>query len=627
MKFFGNILPCIPGVGLIFLLSLCIVSSQSIDYTPFADGAKSLFIGHSFFVPIASTFDDFTKIAPRGLWPNHDYAWEFSGGASGAPGALWDNIDHRTNITQILSSGEVELFGMTSGPRDDADGTDIDMLLEDYENYLETGELPPFNKLLEDYKKWIDLALSYKSDTSIFIGMPWSSQMSLFNSSLFDGLTDFGTLSYFTNIITPLRNEYADTQIMFISYGKTASTMRLRYENNDLPGILKLVGRDDSAALFYDDLGHAGPMLKELCAVVWLSILYGADSMMISLFARRSEWDEESVLEIIDEVLDVNSPFLENPTNPPIGAPVGSPIGSPIGSPVESPIPSPNCPSPPHEPQYPYEPFGNGAKCLFIGHSYFVPIGNQFNILAEKDSSRFPENEFAREFSGGESGAPGALWNDSEHFRNINNTLAIGETELFGMTVGGSSESLEEDYLNWKENCVYPLFDDELLQDYTQWIDLALSYKNDTTIYIGLPWIRYAPQMNTTIFVEYNNFGAAAIYDGLIKPLRDIYPETRIVFAAYSKTASTMRARFDDGLLSDIDTLVGPDRNALFKDEGGHAGPMLKELCAVIWLSVLYGMTAADLDIYKESARWDRYTIEDIINEVLEFNEPFQHAT
>ena len=51
-------------------------------------GKKCLFIGHSFFVPVASAFQKTTEQAKIGL---HSQQMVFAGGAGGSPGKLWRN--------------------------------------------------------------------------------------------------------------------------------------------------------------------------------------------------------------------------------------------------------------------------------------------------------------------------------------------------------------------------------------------------------------------------------------------------------------------------------------------------------------------------------------------------------
>ncbi|MEM9467801.1 MAG: S-layer homology domain-containing protein, partial [Actinomycetota bacterium] len=76
-------------------------------------GFESLFIGHSFFRPMALQMAD---LAPAAGFADHEQTVIFSGGASGAPLGLWNQPAKRAEIQGVLDSGTVELFGMTYHP-------------------------------------------------------------------------------------------------------------------------------------------------------------------------------------------------------------------------------------------------------------------------------------------------------------------------------------------------------------------------------------------------------------------------------------------------------------------------------------------------------------------------------
>jgi hypothetical protein len=101
------------------LLAPCLVlalllPSSGFAQSDFGDGANALFIGHSFFIPVARSFD---RIATESGFESHRSEMVFASGAAGAPGSLWRNRDKRKIIESKLESGNVDLLGMTSfGP-------------------------------------------------------------------------------------------------------------------------------------------------------------------------------------------------------------------------------------------------------------------------------------------------------------------------------------------------------------------------------------------------------------------------------------------------------------------------------------------------------------------------------
>ncbi len=256
---------------------------QSTDFeqhfqSPFKQGAHCLFIGHSFFVPVARSF---ASIAAEHPFPNHQVEAVFVGGTNGTPGALWSNPRRRQQIVDKLESGEVELLGMpVISPRD---GT------------------------LEDYKNWIETALRYNPDTQFLIGNHW-----LPGGPRTDALRYAKSIDLSANkqykIVTELRELYPQNPIFYIDYGKSAALMKSRFEAGDLIGIEEMVGRG-SNALFRDRfMGHAGPMMLEISALTWLSLLYGAEIETV----MPTTYDRATVTAITSKVIDYNQQY-----NPP----------------------------------------------------------------------------------------------------------------------------------------------------------------------------------------------------------------------------------------------------------------------------------------------------------------------
>lgn len=275
----------------------------------FTDGANGLFIGHSFFVPIAREFNqiasDMNNIFNRPFYPDHEFSEEMSGGESGSPDALWNDPGHFSNIDATLSEGAVELFGMTGY-------STIEELQQSYDYYIETGTYPPLeDEYLLQYTQWIDLAHSYNPDTSIYIGIPWVSENDEMDTDTFDTLVEFSCEAVYQTIIATLRSLYPTKEILYICYGKTASIMRQRFDDDNLPDITKLVGSGDNALFSDNNLGHAGPMLTDLCALVWVGLLYGGNSRQLNFYLKNYlTWNQKSAREIVIDVVRFNEAYI-----------------------------------------------------------------------------------------------------------------------------------------------------------------------------------------------------------------------------------------------------------------------------------------------------------------------------
>ena len=210
-------------------------------------GYNALFIGHSFFRPFADGMDDHAEEA--GI-EGHSQEVVFSGGAGGAPMALWNNSGKRAEIQGILDGGDIEFFAMTYHP-----------------DYPTT----------EGYENWIDYALAQNPDTKIAIGLPWGPYPA--TSSTEDyvaGWLAFHETAWHDDLIATLRELYPETEISCLPYGRSASELRLLHSAGNLPDVTAMTGSAGSS-IYTDSLGHAGHILRDLGRLVWLNAIYDVD--------------------------------------------------------------------------------------------------------------------------------------------------------------------------------------------------------------------------------------------------------------------------------------------------------------------------------------------------------------
>jgi hypothetical protein len=208
---------------------------------------NTLFMGHSFFAPIAWQIP--FHMEQLGNY-YHNQHLERSGGVSGTPIALWEDESHRNKVQAILNTGEVELFGMTANPT------------------------------MEGYTLWIDYALSKNPNTRIVIGAPWLdfpadySDAASYESIMIDGID-----SQFQVDIDALRLLYPNTEIINLPYAFAAIELRYMFEAGQLPGVTELIGSNLNTSIFSDQKGHGhgNGLLLDLAEFIWLSHIYGID--------------------------------------------------------------------------------------------------------------------------------------------------------------------------------------------------------------------------------------------------------------------------------------------------------------------------------------------------------------
>ncbi|MEM8667997.1 MAG: hypothetical protein AAGG48_10800 [Planctomycetota bacterium] len=247
--------------------------TQSESPDDLKEGARCLFMGHSFFIPVAKTFDE---LASKSGFDRHEAKFVMSGGGSGAPGRLWDSQRHRQAATAILETGMVDLIGMT---------------------YFDESACS-----VDDYRRWIDLAIKHNPKTQVFIGLCWPDSPAASTKEFDDILSKAN--SRLVTTVAKLREIYPDVSIRFVNYGQVASQMKLGFSDGSLSEVNELIARQPRA-LFRDGKGHAGPLLLELSAMTWIQHLYQADLDDLDSDVLKSK----SLTKILPSVAEFNRQF------------------------------------------------------------------------------------------------------------------------------------------------------------------------------------------------------------------------------------------------------------------------------------------------------------------------------
>lgn len=214
-----------------------------------------------------------------------------------------------------------------------------------------------------------------------------------------------------------------------------------------------------------------------------------------------------------------------------------------------------------------------GKKCLFIGHSFFIPVAKVFNNHAAQ--AGVDDHSQQTVFAGGQSGSPGRLWQSQQKRKQAQKILDSGDVELLGMTYFNESNSS--------------------LDDYRKWIDYALEKNPQTEFYIGMPWSKNGPSRSVESFASTSSRSQSVVYPGVVEKLRKLYPRNRFYWINYGRVAVELKRAYEEGELPLVKQLVsrnGPD--AIFRDQMGHAAPLTLEMASLVWLSVLYDVDPAD---------------------------------
>ncbi len=215
-----------------------------------AKGYSCLFLGHSFFAPIA---DNFAQLPAKCGFAGHKQTVVFHGGPDGAPGKLWDS--DKGDVAQakkLLEAGTVDLVGLTF--------------------------YPDVGSSLSDYRSWVDMALKHNPKTRFVIQEPWP-KYECKNIQQYEAEIE-KCQAYIHQIIDQLRKAYPRTSFQCIPQGRWMLGLWKLLEEKKLPEVAVLMRSDNNdkrPCLFLDPLGHGGDIPVKQGGLLWLAIVYKAD--------------------------------------------------------------------------------------------------------------------------------------------------------------------------------------------------------------------------------------------------------------------------------------------------------------------------------------------------------------
>ena len=233
------------------LLILLLLQTLLLPAAEPTEGYKSLFIGHSFFVPMARGM---TTHAHRAGFKNHEQLVFFEGGDRGTPGYFWENSRHSGNIKKALQSGDIEMFGMTWTGVGRGKGT------------------------FEHFKLWVDYAIKHNPKTTFCLAMPWGRFPARYKIDVFTQEMKKAT-GTFHGIIDRLREAYPKNEFFCINYGQGAVELKKLYHAGKLNAVDGQTKSKDkgTSGIFTDALGHPDKILIELGQLIWLATIYDVD--------------------------------------------------------------------------------------------------------------------------------------------------------------------------------------------------------------------------------------------------------------------------------------------------------------------------------------------------------------
>ena len=241
-----------------------------------AEDYNVLYIGHSFGRVFAQTLQDYAHTAG---FSDHTQYIEMSGGASGAPDALWEDNGHRKNIKAYLDTGEIDVLIM------------ICCSVE----FVETG-----GESDEAVWNFTDYALDKNPNTRIGLAMLWKDYPGQYeNASEHKDGTEFLYDSW-VRLASNLSSDYPDADIFTFHHGAAAYELRDMFETEQLEDDLNRLTGPMETSVFTDEKGHAGQILIDTGTLIWLHAVHGVEPLDMPEF---TQWNTD-IRVIADALLD-----------------------------------------------------------------------------------------------------------------------------------------------------------------------------------------------------------------------------------------------------------------------------------------------------------------------------------
>lgn len=221
------------------------------------------------------------------------------------------------------------------------------------------------------------------------------------------------------------------------------------------------------------------------------------------------------------------------------------------------------CEAPPAE--------GDGLNTLYIGHSFGRVFASIMPDWARAAGVANHRQQIV--MRGGANGAPLALWNDPAAKAEAQAILEGGDIELLVMIC-----------------CSTTFLEDGTDPGIRAWMDYALARNPNTQFALALPWPDFPESYASAAEYAERWYAGRDAWYALIDQLRADYPGVTIFSILHGRAALELRALFEAGELSDVDSMTSRRGDAIFTDEKGHSNQILRDLGVLVWVGSIYGV-------------------------------------
>ena len=227
-----------------------------------ADDYNVLYIGHNFGRLFAQTLEDYAHTAG---FSDHAQYIEMSGGASGAPDALWADDGHRRNIKAYLDTGEIDVFIM------------ICCSIEFMESGAQSDEV---------IWNFTDYALDKNPDTRIGLALPWKDYPSDYEDATEYRNGSDEAYESWKRLASNLSSDYPGSDVFTFHHGAVSYELREMFEAGELEGDIEEMTGPKATSIYTDYKGHAGEMMIDTGTLIWLHAVHGVDPMTTPEFTQ-----------------------------------------------------------------------------------------------------------------------------------------------------------------------------------------------------------------------------------------------------------------------------------------------------------------------------------------------------
>ncbi len=123
----------------------------------------------------------------------------------------------------------------------------------------------------------------------------------------------------------------------------------------------------------------------------------------------------------------------------------------------------------------------------------------------------------------------------------------------------------------------------------------AVERNPETRFGLAMPWSDFPSEYATAADHRAATDAGYPQYQQLAENISEASNGVEVFTFYHGAAVYEVRSRFEQGLIPELTSLLGPSTSSVFTDRKGHAANMTRDAGTLIWLNAIYGVDPLDL--------------------------------